>query len=153
MSYYYMENGKPEVKVYTKHGRTKQSQKDECDINKLLSRAARSDTLSHLDKYQSQYGNFADYDFENHITQIAAGQTIFENLPAEVKREFAQSPQSFFEYVTNPKNADKLHERLPQLAERGNQLIQVDKITTRAPEDAPEEKTPAKPEKTPSGDK
>ena len=120
MSFYYREHGKPEKKKYKLHGRTKQSQKDETDINKLLERSAREKTLSHLEKYQANYADFSDYDFETHVKKIAAGNTMFEELPAETKREFKQSAQKFFEFVTNPENAARLPELLPQIARQGN---------------------------------
>lgn len=146
MSRAYHLNGDKPVKIkYTKHGRTKQSQLDETDINKLLERSARENTLSHLEKFQSVYADFSDYDFEKHITQIAEGQSIFEQLPAETKREFGQSAQRFFEYVTDPANSQDLAEKLPELAKRGTQLPAVDKIQSRAPEEpveAPKEPTP-----------
>lgn len=131
MSMYFKKHGKPEIRTYSEHGRTKQSQKDDTDINKLLERAGREGTLSHLEKYQGTYGNFAGYDFETQARIMAEGQTIFEELPAELKREFHQSPQAFFEYVTDPANADDLPKKLPQLADRGRQLPPVGQIQTR----------------------
>ncbi len=120
MSEYYAKHGKPEKRKYTQHGRTKQSQKDECDINKLLERSARSGSLSHLDKYQAVYGDFTNYDFQENQMKIAQAGTIFEELPAEIKREFKQSPAKFFEYVTDPENAERLPQLLPEIANRGN---------------------------------
>ncbi len=145
MSLYFGKHGEPEKKKYSKHGRTKQSQKDECDINKLLERSARTGALSHLDTFGAQYGDFLGYDFEAHVNTIAEGQTIFEHLPAEVKREFAQSPQRFFEYVTDPENKDRLPELLPEIANRGDLLVT---LAQPAPEPAAE---PA-PEPEPSPD-
>ncbi len=153
MSMYFAEHGKPEIRKYTQHGRTKQSQKDECDINKLLERAARSGSLSHLDKYQARYGDFSNYDFQEHAIKMAEGQTIFENLPAEVQKEFDQSPDKFFEFVTNPENINDLPRLLPEIANRGNYFPPVGKIQTREPEalktaetaeKAPEVPTPPK---------
>ncbi len=120
MSAYYAKHGKPEVKKYKLHGKTKQSQKDETDINKLLERSARKGTLSHLEKYQPKYGDFRGYDFEKHQNIIANGQTIFEELPAETKREFEQSPQKFFEFVTDPQNSQDLVRLLPDIANQGS---------------------------------
>ncbi len=157
MSAYFAKHGKPEEKKYTKHGRTKQSQKDECDINKLLERSARSGSLSHLQQFEAQYGTYANYDFEEHINTIAEGQNIFEHLPAEIKREFAQSPQRFFEYVTDEANKDRLPELLPQIANQGNYLLGIDPPRTTVPEipdkenQPPENKSP--PGENPPGDK
>ncbi len=119
MSAYFGKHGKSEVRKYKLHGRTKQSQRDECDINKLLERYQRDASLGHLEKYGGEYGNYADYDFENHVTKIAEMNTIFEQLPAEVKKDFGQNTGRFFEYVTDPENREKLAELLPEIANQG----------------------------------
>ncbi len=120
MSMYFAEHGKPEVRKYKLHGRTKQSQKDECDINKLLDRAARQGGLSHLEKYEAKYEDYSNYDFETHTNKIAEMATCFENLPADIKREFNQSPDEFFEFVTQPENVEDLPRLLPEIANTGN---------------------------------
>ncbi len=159
MSAYYGKHGKPEVKKYKLHGRTKQSQKDQCDINKLLEKAARQGSLSHLDKYQPKYGDWSGYDFEEHIKKIADANTIFEDLPAEVKKEFNQSTQEFFEFVTNPENSDKLPQLLPKIANQGNYFPPVGvetadaakaaKTAVEAPEVQKEGTQEVAPQKTP----
>ncbi len=144
MSAYYAKHGKPEVKKYTKHGKTVQSQKDECDINKLIERSARAGTLSHLDKYESQYGDYTGYNFERHMNTIAEGNTIFENLPAEIKREFDQSAQKFFNYVTKPENSNRLAELLPAIA-RNDDYFGVSIPTALTEPTEPAESPPAEP--------
>ena len=104
-------------------GRTKQAFKDQTDINKILHRAAKGDTISHLAKHGAVYGDFSDIDdlMQAH-DRLQKGMEIFEALPGEVKREFNQSPQEFFNFVNDPKNADDLARVLPQLAAPGTQM-------------------------------
>lgn len=105
-------------------GRTKQAFKDQTDINKLLAKAARGDTISHLAKHGAVYGDFTDIDDLLVAQQrLAKGQEIFDALPGEIKREFNQNPAEFFNFVNNPANQDKLPEVLPALAARGQQFI------------------------------
>ncbi len=137
MSAYFGEHGKAEVRKYKLHGRTKQSQRDECDINMLLERYQRDASLGHLEKYGGQYGNYADYDFENHVTKIAEMETIFEQLPAEVKRDFGQSTNKFFEFVTNPENENRLAELLPEIANQGRYFQK--QVTQQAAPEAPQQ--------------
>ena len=118
-----------------KDGRTKQSFMDETDINKILSRAQKAGTLSHLQKYEGVYGDFADFDFLDAQIQIAAGQEVFNALPSEIRNEFGQSPAAFFDYVNDPENVDELLEKLPGLAAPGRQNIDVSGRT--APDDPP----------------
>ncbi len=103
-------------------GRTKQCHRDQCDIVKIMARFDVSGTISHLAKFEGVYADFSDFDFHEHETKLAQGQEVFDALTAEVRREFGQSPQAFFDYVNDPKNRDELVKKLPALAEPGNQL-------------------------------
>ncbi len=140
MSAYYAEHGKPEVRKYKLHGKTKQSKKDDCDINKLLERSAREGGLSHVDKYQMKYEDYSNYNFEEHTNKLAEMASCFENLPAETKREFNQSPDQYFAFVTNPQNVEDLKRLLPEIANRGNyvptltELELIQKTAEKAPE-------------------
>jgi len=108
-----------------KDGRTKQAFKDETDINKILHRAQKAGTLSHLQKYEGIYGDFADFDFFESTIMLTKGREVFDALPSEIRTEFHQSPEEFFDYVNDPANADQLHKKLPGLAAPGRQNIDV----------------------------
>lgn len=122
-------------------GRTKQAFKDETDINKLLAKANRGESISHLAKYGATYGDFTDMDdlLDAH-NKLARGQQIFQDLPGEIKREFNQDPRQFYKFVNDPDNANRLGEVLPDLAQRGTQLPAVKRTpdNQREPTPAPE---------------
>jgi len=131
-----------------KDGRTKQSFKDETDINKILIRAQKAGTMSHLQKYEGTYGDFADFDFFEANLQLTKGREVFDALPSELRTEFHQSPAEFFEYVNDPANHEDLRKKLPGLAQPGRQNIDVSGKT--APEEpaaavADETSAPAQP--------
>ena len=138
-------------------GRTKQSFADETDINKILKRAQKSGTISHLNQYEPRYGDFSHFDFGEAQLKLAQGREIFDALPVELRSEFSNRPGDFFDYVNNPENKDRLGELLPALAEPGRQNVSVktdnaDEAAAQAKKDAPlpepkgEEKTaPAAP--------
>ncbi len=116
-----MNGPRKQVKKYD-DGRTKQSFCDECNINMIMDRAAQGGTISHLNKYEPMYADYSDFDFQEHTQRLAQGQTVFDDLPAETRREFGQSPQAFFDYVNDPANINDLAEKLPELAKPGTQL-------------------------------
>lgn len=109
-------------KLKYKDGRTKQSFKDACDIKKILEKFSRTGTISHIQKYGGQYGDFAGLDFFDAQVKLAQGQQIFDQLPAEIRREFQWDPGQFFAFVNDPANVDKLEKVLPDLAKPGRQL-------------------------------
>lgn len=104
-------------------GRTKQSFKNQTDINKILQKAQKAGTISHLQKHGAFYGDFANFDFQEAAFALTRARSIFEELPSEIRKEFNQSPSEFFEYVNDPANADKLAEKLPALALPGIQRV------------------------------
>ena len=52
-------------------GRTKQSFKDETDVNQIIAKHTRMGTLSHLEQWGGQYGDWSDFDFQEAQNQIA----------------------------------------------------------------------------------
>lgn len=99
--------------------RTKQSFKDETDIDKILKKAQMSGSLDHLTEHGGSYGDFAGFDFHESQTMLAEGTQIFSELPSEVRNEFGNSVSAFFEFVNRPENVDNLAKLLPQIAEPG----------------------------------
>lgn len=119
MSKYYRDNGEIYTPEYN-DGRTQQSWKDQCDINKILKRAEVKGGLSHVQKYdKAVYGEFdPDLDLFVARERIQRATEIFGELPAEVRREFNNDPISFVTYA-NQVPAEELIQRIPQIAEPG----------------------------------
>ncbi len=130
-------------------GRTKQSFKDETDINKILKRAQKTGTISHLNKFEARYGDFSDFDFFDAQLKLSEGRTIFDALPSEIRSEFNQSAAQFFKYVNDPANIDRLEKLLPGLAAPGKQNIVVDTVKTADEIKAAEEAEIKRPEAEP----
>jgi len=92
-----------EAKDYS-DGRTKQSFAESTDINKILKKAQKAGTLSHLVKHGAHYGDFSDVpDLLTAHERIKAGQAIYDDLPSELRKEFPDQ-FAFFEYVNDPNN-------------------------------------------------
>lgn len=128
-------------------GRTKQSFKDDTDINKLLARAARGDSISHLAKHGAMYGDFSDIDdLLTANARLEKGTEIFNSLPGEIRREFKNSPSNFFNYVNDPQNSERLGELLPALTAPGNQLRTIVRTPSTVPADPPQGPPEGQPE-------
>lgn len=114
-------------------GRTKQSAKDSCDIKKILARAQKAGSLSHLQKHGAYYGDFSDVgDLLTAQNRLNRANAMFAELPSEVRREFGQSPSKFFEFVNDPANKDRLAQLLPQIAEPGRFFPAVNNVAAKA---------------------
>lgn len=106
-------------------GRTVQSFKDETDINRIMDRARVTGTISHLSRYEARYGDFADFDFLDAQVKLNQGREIFDALPAELRKEFGQSPAEFFSFINNPDNVERREKIMRTLAQPGRQLLDV----------------------------
>ncbi|AXL14811.1 internal scaffolding protein [Microviridae sp.] len=131
-------------------GRTKQSFKEETDINRLLARAQKGESLSHLAKYGATYGDFTEIDdLLTAANRLKKAETIFHELPSEVRREFGQSAAAFFNYVNDPENVERLPDLIPGLTKPGNDLPRPNQGRTEPPggnnQETPRE-PPASPE-------
>jgi len=90
---------------------TKQSFKDEADINNILKKYVETGVIPSSIKENPLYGDFSSvpsYQEAQHI--VANAQLQFDGLPSKVRREFNNNPEEFLAYATDPKNADKLVE-------------------------------------------
>lgn len=147
------------AKKYT-DGLTKQAFKDSCDVNKILKRAAKAGSISHLQKYPAaEYGEFENYDLLEAHRRLKRANEIFEDLPAEVKREFDQDALAFAGFCSNPENRERLGELIPAIALPGQffpnpvkrtdvpttEYVEAHKRAHEPPESSPPVDTEAKP--------
>lgn len=118
MSMHFMEHGEVRDLVFD-DGRTKQTFKDETDVNRILAKFQVSGVISHKAKFLPSYGDFAEFDFLETQNVLNRGNGIFAALPSEVRREFGESPARFFKFVNDPANIDNLDKLLPAIAKPG----------------------------------
>lgn len=85
-------------------GRTKQSFKDECDINNILKRFQKTGVLDFVNKHAAQYGDVIGADFQSAMNIIAQANSMFADLPAHLRTRFENDPAQFLDFVADEKN-------------------------------------------------
>lgn len=89
--------------------RTKQSDADAADINKILERYQRTGLLPEIIKVEPRYGDFSDAPTFLEAQQIVQHALFqFENLDAQVRKRFQNDPSQFLDFASNPDNASEL---------------------------------------------
>lgn len=87
---------------------TQQSMRDETDINVLVRRFGVTGSMPVPDRLPT-YADFDDvFDYQSAQNAIIAANQAFYALDADLRNRFANSPQKFLEFVTDPANADEL---------------------------------------------
>lgn len=90
--------------------RTKQAMRDECDVNVIIARHAKTGLITHLNRMEASYGNVVGMDFATAANIVADARSMFEALPSKVRKRFRNDPANFLDFVSNPANGSELVE-------------------------------------------
>lgn len=86
-------------------GRTKQSFKQECDINSIIARYQKTGMMDHV---KLNPGVFADVsnvgDYAGMVRKVRHAQESFELLPGALRQRFHQDPGEFVSFISDPEN-------------------------------------------------
>lgn len=85
-------------------GRTKQSFKDECDINQIMARYQRTGVLDFQNRNAPQYGDCTGVEFQAGLELVMKARRLFAELPSTVRRRFANDPGEFLDFVNDERN-------------------------------------------------
>lgn len=89
--------------------RTKQSFKEECDINRIMRKFEKTGMIEHANRFEGQYGNFIGAPmFHEAQTMIAQAQEMFMTVPAKVRERFGNDPGAFLAFVQDENNKDEM---------------------------------------------
>lgn len=87
---------------------TKQSFKEDCDINTIMERYTRTGVLPDNTR-QSAFGDFVDApSFQEALDIVRYSNEQFEALPAKVREEFQNDPGRFLAFAEDEANAERL---------------------------------------------
>ena len=94
--------------VFTRASRTKQSFRDECDINNILRQFNVTGQLP-AGSVQPQYGDFSGItDYQSALNAVMAAQDSFLQLPAKVRAKFDNDPALFVDWASDEANKDEM---------------------------------------------
>lgn len=92
-------------------GRTKQSFKNECDINTIMARYQHTGILPDmLQTKQGQYLDVTGIDYQEAMQVVAGANSLFEELPSSIRSRFENDPAQFLEFTSNENNRQEMAE-------------------------------------------
>ncbi len=99
----------PRVQVAPRgRSRTKQSFREESEINNIMARYVKTGIVDHLTRYGGEYGFATSVDFHSAMNVVTKADQMFLDLPAAVRRRFGGDPGDFLEFVQNPENQEEM---------------------------------------------
>ncbi len=90
--------------TFAKKGRTKQSMKDECDINKIMAKYQKTGAIAHVNRHGAEYGFATSDDFATAMRTVTVAQEMFDGLPSTIRNRFANNPGAFLDFVQDSNN-------------------------------------------------
>lgn len=99
--------------------RTKQSFRDDCDINAIVRRWSSTGVLEHTINQAPRYGDFsAGIDYMDALQRVELAQKQFMALPSALREQHENDPGKFIQWAHDPSKREELEaEGLGALAE------------------------------------
>lgn len=90
-------------------GKTKQSEKDSCDINIITARYERTGALPDMIKKNPRYGDFSDVPtYQAALDTVLHAETQFQSLDAKIRARFRNDPAELLDFVADPSNKEEI---------------------------------------------
>jgi phage internal scaffolding protein len=83
---------------------TKQSHKDECDVNLILKRYDKNNVLTHMNKAKPFYADTTAIDLQQAIDTVDKAKAMFDELPSKIRNRFQGNPAALLDFLHNPAN-------------------------------------------------
>jgi phage internal scaffolding protein len=99
-----------QIKFDQDDGRTQQHQKDECDINLIIKKHSPEQIALMASHNEGQYGDATSVDYHAAQNIIANANTMFNELPSEIRNQFDNDPSLFLDFTSNKENEPAMRE-------------------------------------------
>jgi phage internal scaffolding protein len=89
---------------------TEQSHGPKCNINAIMARARRTQTVPVYHR-QATFGDFTGVeDYQTALNKVIEAERDFMKLPAEIRKEFNNDPAKLIEFMSDDKNYKRAQE-------------------------------------------
>lgn len=101
----------PKLKLQTindKPSMTKQSLKDDADVNKIIKRYNKTGVLPNMNKLEAVYGEITSQDLQEALNKVDASFEAFSEVPSDIRAQFGNDAGAFIDFATNPENLKQM---------------------------------------------
>lgn len=111
---------------------TKQSHKDECNINLIVAQYDRTGLITHTKENPGIYTDLQAVDFLQSQLIVTQAKEMFQALPSKIRNKFQNDPAQFMDFMHDPDNKDEIYKL--GLAENPKEPIPDPKPKPKEPE-------------------
>lgn len=88
---------------------TQQHFAQEADIGNIIRKHDRTGLIEHVARGVAQYGDYTQVnEYRESLDIVNSATDSFMELPSDIRAKFHNDPGEFFEFATDPKNAEKM---------------------------------------------
>ncbi len=88
--------------------RTKQSMRDECDVNLIMRKWRKTGELAHLKQGTPRYGDFTNADdYLLACNRVLEAQQCFDALSSRIRDKMNNNPAELLAFLENPENREE----------------------------------------------
>lgn len=84
-----------------------QSQRDQCDINKIIRKYDKTGLITHVRNVEARYGDVTGLEFKTAMDRVIEMQQLFDQMPSHIRKRFSNDPALYLEFMENPENRDE----------------------------------------------
>lgn len=129
---------------FSGQGRTHQSFKDECDINRIMARYMQTGVLpQNINPLEARYLDVSEMDFQSAQELISGARSLFEQMPSKLRSRFDNDPAKLLAFVSDSKNAREAAELGLLAPERAAAILSPTSTSPAAPTASNEANTKA----------
>lgn len=93
--------------VFDGESRTKQSFKESCNINTILSQYVRTGVVQGA-ATPPTYGDLNPVDYQSALNLIIEAEDAFSSLPSGLRKRFDNDPAEYLAFSSDPSNRDEM---------------------------------------------
>ena len=90
--------------------RTKQSFKDELDVNNIIKKYSAPELKEMAESFEGVYGDFNQLDYQTALTMLEKAHTTFMMVPSKIRQQFDNNPGDWIDFATDPKNLQQMRD-------------------------------------------
>lgn len=88
-------------------GKTLVEQHHRTEVKKMVADIERRGLLRASTKFEGEFDDYPDYDFQEAQFMIAKAKSMFESMPSGVRKRFKNDPGEFMNFINNPDNIEE----------------------------------------------
>lgn len=91
-------------------GLTKQSFRDESNINFIMKKYQKTGTVNFVSNVQPDFMNIPAVDFKQAMDTVIRANGMFGDMPSSLRKRFNNDPAEYLEFMEDPANLDEMVE-------------------------------------------